>query len=189
MEINLQQVEAAIVEQAVQKIISDDDLYSRVKTGLEARINKVFADRVSVLLNEKIEIIVKEGFNRSYCKSDGFGRPVGETTSISKEMEGLIQNYWQTRVGRDGKPTDSTYNSMTRAEWMMVQICADDFTKEMKQHVTNVGGALKDHFRGVLNNHVALMLSDVFHVKSAGDVVLKNPGRSSIDPEAKPIGL
>ena len=66
-------------------------------------------------------------------------------------------------------------------------MCADDFSKEMKQHVVNVGGALKDHFRAVLNEHIGIMLSDVFKVNSAGDRSLKNKGGSAtIHPEVKP---
>lgn len=188
MQLDQARIEAAIVSEAVSKFINDDDVYERVKKGIDARIDGLFETRVSELIKSTVEAIAKDGFEREYTKRDGFGRPVGQPTSISKELENLVSGYWQTRVGRDGKPTDSSYSSMSRAEWMMVQICADDFSKEMKQHVVNVGGALKDHFREVLNQHVAGMLSDVFHVKSAGDVARNSPGRSCIDSPAKPVG-
>ncbi len=188
MQIDQAKIEAAIVSEAVQGIINDDDLYERVKKGVEARIDNLFATKVRDLIERTVVGVVKEGFERQYTKRDSFGRPVGEPTSIGKELENLVSGYWQQRVGRDGKPTESSYSSMSRAEWMMAQICADDFSKEMKQHVINVGGALKDHFRTVLNRHVANMLSEVFHVQSAGDRELNKPGRSCIDPPAGPIG-
>lgn len=188
MELNQEKIEAAIVDQAVQNFIRDYDLYERVKKGVEARIDALFASKVKVLVGEAIETAFKEGLERQYIKLNSFGKPDGEPTSISKELERLIAGYWAQQVGKDGKPTDSSYGTVTRAEWMMTHLCADDFGKEMKQHVTNVGGALKDHFREVLNEHVARMLSDVFHVQSAGDRERRNPGRSSIDPPAKPVG-
>ncbi|MEJ7933528.1 hypothetical protein WG907_04550 [Sphingobium sp. AN558] len=189
MQIDQAAIEKAIVEDAVHKLTGDDDLYSRIKAGIDLRIAKLFDERVTALVTDTVEKIVKEGFERTYNKTDGFGRAVGQPTSISKELETLVSTYWTARVDRNGKPTDSSYSSLSRAEWMMAQICADDFTKEMKQHVVNVGGALKDHFRGVLNERISLMLSEVFKVNSAGDQALKNRGGSAcIAPPAKPIG-
>lgn len=188
IELNQEKIEAAIVEQAVRDFIGNDDLYERVKRGVEARIDALFADKVKALIEQSIESSFKEGLERQYVKLNSFGQPVGEPTSISKELERLIAGYWAQQVDKAGKPTDSSYGTVSRAEWMMTHLCADDFGKEMKQHVVNVGGALKDHFREVLNNHVALMLSDVFHVQSAGDREKGKPGHSCIDPPAKPLG-
>lgn len=189
MQIDQAQIEKAIIDQAVHTFITDNEIYTRIRDGINARIDKVFAEKVNLVITEAVERITSEGFERVYHKTDGFGRPVGEPTSISKELETLVANYWAARVDRNGKPTDSSYSSMSRAEWMMAQICADDFSKEMKQHVVNVGGALKDHFRGVLNEHIAIMLSEVFHVNTAGDKALKNSGGSAvIHPPAAPLG-
>jgi len=188
MQIDQAKIEAAIIEQAVDRLISDDDIYSRVKRDIDARVDKLFANGVSDMITEKVTEITKSGFEREYRKVDSFGKPIGEPTSISQELERLIKGYWGARVDRNGKPTDSSYSSVSRAEWMMTQLCADDFGNAMKQHVVNVGGALKDHFRGVLNEHVAIMLSDVFKVQSAGDRERNNPGSSCIAPPAKPIG-
>lgn len=190
MQIDQSQIEKAIVEQAVDKLIGDDDLYGRVKRGIDARINALFADKVDGLIADNIEKLTKEGFDRQYCKVDSFGRPSGEPTTISKQLESLLHNYWDQRVDRNGKKADSgSYNTVSRAEWTMSQICADEFSKELKQHVVNVSAALKDHFRGVLNQHIAIMLSDVFKVQSQGDRDLNKPGASCISPPAKPIGL
>lgn len=188
MQIDQAKIEQAIIDQAVEGFIGSDDLYERVKRSIESRIDKLFEDQVTVLIQQTVADITKAGFEREYRKSDGFGKPVGELTSISKELERLIEGYWTQRVGRDGKPTDSSYSSTSRAEWMMTQLCADDFSGAMKQHVVNVAGSLKDHFRTVLNQHVAVMLSDVFKVQSAGDRDLNNPGSSCIAPPAAPIG-
>jgi hypothetical protein len=189
MQIDQTKIEAAIVNEAVDKFVTDDELYTRIRDGINQRIDKVFADKVSTVITDAVERIVGEGFERNYRKADAFGKPVGEMTSISKELEGIVSSYWTDRVDRNGKKTDSSYSSMSRAEWMMAQICADDFSKEMKQHVVNVGGALKDHFRGVLNQHIGSMLSDVFHVQTPADKAAKNgAGRAIIDPPSSPIG-
>jgi hypothetical protein len=191
MKIDEKAIQDAIVAQAVQKIIGDDHIYERVKIGINARIEALFSERVEGLVSSTIDQIVKDGFDRAYTKRDGFGRAIGEPTSISKELERMMSDYWKAQVGRDGKPCTDSYTSVPRAEWMMMTMCADDFKKEMAQHVINVGGRLKDHFREVLHDHVTKMLSDVFLVKSVGDVALtdqrKDTGRAIIDPPAKPI--
>jgi hypothetical protein len=188
MQIDQARIEKAIVEEAVQGFMSDDDLYNRVKSGLEQRIDKLFAEKVADHVAATVEQIAKDGFEREYRKVDGFGKSTGPATTISAELQKLVGDYWQVRVGRDGKPTDNSYNSTSRAEWMMLQVCADDFSAEMKQHIVNVAGALKDHFRGVLQQHIGAMLSDVFKVQSQGDRDAKLRDSSIIHPPAKPIG-
>jgi hypothetical protein len=189
MQIDQDKIEKAIVQEAVDSFVNNEDLYQRVKVGIAARIDKIFAEQVQSIITATVDRITKDGFEREYVKRDAFGKAAGEPTSISKELERLISHYWDTRVGRDGKPTESSYSSTSRAEWMMMQICADDFSKEMKQHVVNVGGALKDHFRGVLHAHIASLLSDVFKVNTAQDKAERNKGGSAtIHPPAMPIG-
>ncbi len=187
MQIDQTKIEEAIVREAVDRFVNDDDLYSRVMKGVEARIDAIFADKVQPQVAAAVEQCVREGFDREYQKADSFGRAAGDKTSIRKELETLVQGYWTDRVDRNGKKTDSSYSSMSRAEWMMVQICADDFSKEMKQHVVNVSGALKDHFRGVLHQHIAVLLSDIFRVQTVQDREMGKPGASCIHPPAAPM--
>lgn len=189
MEINIEKIQSAIVADAVDKIIGDDDLWRRVKDGIEARINAAWSNTVEAKVTSLVEQAVADGFDRAYRKVDQFGRAQGELTTVGKELNRLVADYWTQRVDRNGKPTDNSYSSTSRAEWMMVQICGDKFSETMKQHVVNVGGAVKDHFRAELNKTVNVLLSEVFHVKSYGDQTLRDSGRAVIDPPAKPVGI
>lgn len=187
MQFDQAKIEQAIIDQAVDGIINNDDLYARVTRGIDARIDAIFAEKVGPQVANAVEAIVKDGFDREYQKADAFGRSAGPKTSIRKELETLVQSYWTDRVDRNGKKTDSSFHSLSRAEWMMTQICADDFSKELRQHVVNVTGALKDNFRAVLSQHVNVLLSDVFKVQSVGDREAGNPGASCIHPPASPM--
>lgn len=187
MQFDQAKIEQAIIDQAVDGVISNDDIYARIKKGIDARIDAIFVEKVGPQVGAAVEAIVKDGFDREYQKADSFGRSSGPTTSIRKELETLVQSYWTERVDRNGKKTDSSYSSLSRAEWMMAQICADDFSKQLKQHVINVSGALKDNFRAVLSQHVNVLLSDVFKVQSVGDREAGKPGFSSIAPPAAPM--
>lgn len=183
MEIDREKIEALIVKQAASEIISDDDIYERVKRDIDARVEALFASRVEAKIGDVIDAAVKDGFERPYRKVDSFGRPTGEPTTISAELERVISGYWNQRVGRDGKPSESTYSSSTRAEWLMAKICAEDFEKSVKQFAINVTAQLKDGFRAELNGTVNRILSDLFHVRSLDDQGKGRPG-NSIHPKA-----
>lgn len=199
MELNQEKIESAIVREAANKIISDDALYERVKKDIDARVDRLFASRVDAEITAAIDDAIKAGFDREYTKRDSFGRATSHPTTISKELERMIGGYWSQRVDGAGKPTDSTYTTThTRAEWLMGKMCAADFEKEMKQHVVNVGGALKDHLRAELGRTVNSLLSEVFKVNSLGDreeeaaarkkAQMARTGSACIDPPSKPLG-
>lgn len=167
MELNQQRIEDAIIADCVDKLIGDEALYDRARHAFDTRIDKLWRETAEERIRSEVELSIAQGFEREYRKVDSFGNHSSEKTTIRAELEKIIGGYWNEKVGSDGKPT--TYNGVTRAEWMMTKMCADDFGKEMQQHVVNVGGALKDHFRAELGKTVNHLLSNVFHVKTEGD--------------------
>lgn len=187
MEINQERIENAIIKEAASKLIGDEDLYDRVKCAIDLRIDKLWKETAEERIRAEVELAIADGFEKSYRKVDSFGQPSGEPTTIRKELERLITGYWDQRVGRDGKPTDSSYSSSTRAEWMMTQLVAADFQGAMKNHVVNLGGALKDALRSELHGTVNRLLSDVFKVQSLDDQGKKRRDSSIIAPPASPI--
>lgn len=187
MELSQQRIEDAIVAEVVDKFMGEDELYKRVKMGIEARIDSLWSEVVKDRIATEVNISIQAAFEREYCRIDSFGKRVGQPTTIRAELEKLIGGYWNEKVTKDGK-TIGAYDSssVTRAEWLMAKMCADDFNGAMKQHVINVAGAVKDHFRSELHKTVARMLSEVFHVKSLDDQG-KGTERSSLDPVANPV--
>jgi len=182
MELNQARIEDAIIREVSEKIIGDDDLWERVKRAVDMRIDNHFKTVADAQIKSAIDAAVTQGFEREYQRVDSFGERQGERTTIRAELEKMIGGYWNRRVDRNGKPTDSTYNVTTRAEWLMTQLVASDFHGEMKQHVVNLGGALKDKLRSELHETVNNLLAEVFHVKSAGDQAANRKDRSLIDP-------
>lgn len=177
-------IEAAIVKEAASAIISDDDLYGRVKREIDARVEKLFAERAETKITAVIDEAIQAGFERPYRKHDSFGRPTGEPTTISAELERLVGGYWNTFVDRDGKPVSSSYEKTTRAEWLMAKMCAADFQKEVQQHAVNVAAKLKDGFRRELHETVNRLLSELFHVRSLDDQAENRRDSSIIQPKA-----
>jgi hypothetical protein len=183
MEIDKEKIEQAIVESVADSMISDGDLEKRIKSAVDARIDSHFKASGDQQIQDAVNRAIKAGLEHEYCKVDSFGRKSGEPTTVSKELERIIAGYWNTRVDKNnGTPTDSSYSSISRAEYVMLKLVAADFSGEMKQHIVNLGASLKDSLRGELRSTLDRLLSEVFYVQSEGDRELGKPGRSCIDP-------
>ena len=186
MELNQTRIEDAIVAEVADKMVCDDTLWDRVKVAVDARINRHFSDVADERIRSAVELAISEGFERTYFKVNSYGQRDGEPTSIRKELERLIGDYWNATVGRDGKPSSGYGNTLTRAEWMITQLVAADFQGEIKQHIINLGGSLKDKLRSELHHTVNQLLSEVFKVRSAEDQKLTRHDSSIISPPAAP---
>jgi len=187
MELNQQRIEDAIVQEVADRMIGDEELYSRVKRALDAKIDTHFRDVAEAQIKVAVEEAIKDGFAREYQRVNSFGERQGEKTTIRAELERMIGGYWNEKVDRNGKPTSGYNAETTRAEWMMMQLVASDFKDGMKQHVVNLGGTLKDKLRGELHETINRMLGEVFHVNSSGDQAEKRNGRNLIDPKQGPV--
>lgn len=167
--IDMDRLQKTVAEQVVDDLIDNDKIKDEIRKKIDARIDALFADSAKAILEERVSAAIHNGFERSYQRVDQWGRPVGDPSTIAKELNRIVGSYWNERVGKDGKPTDSSYSSMSRAEYVMSQICAEKFSEEMKQHALNVTGALKDGFRTQIGKHMDNMLNDLFKVKSLQD--------------------
>lgn len=183
MQIDQQKIEQAIIEQAVAEVIHQEALHQQVNNAIALRIDEIFKDTAEKQISEAVAKAIETGFERSYCKIDSFGRPVGEPTTIAKELEKLVSGYWNQRVDSEGKPTEDNYRSKgTRAEWLMTKMVAADFQGEMKQHAINLGGTLKDKLRAELHDTVNRILSEIIHVRSLDDQNVNRNDMSTIHP-------
>ena len=185
MELDQKRIEDAVIEQISETIMREDELRTRVANAVDARIDKHFKTIADAQIASAVEKAISDGLEHEYCRVDSFGRKSGEPTSVSKELERIIAGYWNARVDKNGSPSDSSYSTISRAEFVMLKLVAADFSGEMKQHIVNLGGSLKDSLRHELRITLDKLLSEVFYVQSEGDKELGKPGRSCIDPEQK----
>jgi hypothetical protein len=191
MEIDKQRIEDAIISQVSKDIISDEAIWDRAKSAFDARVDKLWKDVAEQRIRSEIELAISSGLEREYIKVDSFGQQKGPKTTIRAELEKQIGGYWNEKVDRHGKPSSGYGADLTRAEWMMTQLVASDFQGEMKQHVVNVGGALKDQLRLSLHGTINELVSGVFKVNSVGDREIgtqgsHRTGSAIIDPPAAP---
>lgn len=171
LNINEDDLKAAIVQQAADKILrQDDDLTAMIHKEVRSRLDKIFIDRAEAQIQAAIDTAVNGAFEREYQRVTQWGEPTGPKTTIRDELEKTVSGYWSAKVdAKTGKPSTSDYSSVTRAEYLMTQICANDFSEAMKQSATNVTGALKDGLRNQLAKQMDCMLEGLFRVKSLQD--------------------
>ena len=171
LNINEDDLKKAIVDKAADQLLQhDDDLSNMVHTEVSRRIQKVFAERVDAQIAAAVDDAVQKGFDTEYQRVNQWGQPEGEKATVRAQLDKLIGGYWTTKVdSRTGKADGNSYNTTTRAEYLMTQICAENFSEEMKKHATNIAGHLKDGLRGQLATVMDKMLSDLFRVKSLQD--------------------
>lgn len=171
LNINEEELKAAIVERAADQILDQDsDLSGMISKAVNQRLDKIFVSRAEEQIAKAIDEAVRSGFEREYRRVTSWGEPEGPTTSIRKELEKTVNGYWNGKVdAKTGKPSSSDYGSVTRAEFLMTQICAEDFSAAMKQSALNVTGALKDGLRNQIGKQMDVMLDELFRIKSLQD--------------------
>lgn len=186
MQINQERIEKAIVEEAVRNIVNEDEFANRVKRAVDSRIGAMFKEKADAQIEAAINDAIRNGFDREYCRVTSWGERDGAPTTIRKELDKVIGDYWNARVDSNGKPSTNSYGThITRAEWVMSKIAADDFNAQMKQHVVNIAGGLKDNLRRSLHETVNELLSGIFKVKSVDDATINRTGDACIQPPAK----
>lgn len=189
MELDKSRIEDAVVRQVADDIMTEDELRSRVIKAVDQRINDLFKTVADAQISAAIEAAIKAGFEHEYTRVNSFGQKEGAPTTIRAQLERMVAGYWNERVNKAGKP--ETYGAdFTRAEWVMMQIVADSFKGDMKQHVVNLGGALKDGLRTELYKTVNGLLSEVFHVNSETDQKISrdgNVGSAILHPKPGPV--
>ncbi|WP_130900523.1 hypothetical protein [Pseudomonas sp. Sample_11] len=171
LNINEAELKKSIVSNVADQLLrEDEDLSEMVAKEVKKRIDKIFDERVTSQIQMAIDETINGSFEREYRRVNQWGDQEGPSTTLRKELEKTVTAYWNGKVNPgDGEPASSDYNSVTRAQWLMTKICAEDFSKQMQQSVANVTGALKDGLRNQLANQMDHMLNDLFKIKSLQD--------------------
>ena len=172
LNINEEDLKKAIVEKATDELLRhDDDLSNMVAKEVKARLDAIFINRAQAQIEAAIEAAINGSFDREYQRITQWGEPSGPKTTIRAELEKTVNNYWSQKVdSKTGKAIDGSWvTSVTRAEYLMTTICAQDFSESMKAAALNVTGHLKDGLRNQLAKVMDGILNELFHVKSLQD--------------------
>ena len=171
LNINEEDLKAAIVERAADEILKqDDDLTAMISMEVKSRLDKIFIDRAEAQIKAAIDHAVQTAFDREYQRVTSWGEAEGPKTSIRAQIDKVINGYWSEQVNaKTGKPNDGYGDKVTRAEYLVTQMCARDFSEQMRQDALNITGALKDGLRNQMAAVLDETLNGLFRVKSLQD--------------------
>ena len=171
LNINEQELKEAIAQKAVDEILrSDDDLTAMISKEVKSRLDKIFIDRAQDQIESAINNAVQTAFDREYQRVTSWGEKDGPKTSIRAQIDKVITGYWSEQVNaKSGKPDSGYGDKVTRAEFLVTQMCAKDFSEQMRQDALNITGALKDGLRNQMAAVMDEMLNRFFRVKSLQD--------------------
>ena len=172
MDIDIKSIERAVAAEMARIAQDEFDPREMLAKAVQTRIDNVFTECAEKQIADAVNAAIQAGFDHEYCRVNAYGQQSGKPTTIRKELENQIHDYWNAKVDSNGKTSDGYGAKLTRAEWVMTQMVASDFRGEMAQHVANVAGALKDELRKTLHGTVNQLLLGVFKVKSGDDVKL-----------------
>lgn len=168
--LNHEAIENAVIDRAVDRFFDEHyDFGATLKGAVEKRLNTLFAEKADAAISAAIETALDDGFNREFVRVTPWGEKASAPTTIRRELEALLSNFWQQKVDKSGKPTDSNYGSVTRVEYQMTRIAGDDFIKNLEQHLIGSAAAFKDGLRAELRSRVDQMMGNLFHVQSVQD--------------------
>lgn len=170
MEIDINKIEQAIINQAVDEIVNEREIIRSVKEEVQKRINNRFVEVMDGYIEDIIKNSVDNALDFHYQKVNNWGAPDGQPTTIRKELEKAVDGFWTEKVNpKSGKSDKDGYSAITRAEYVMVRMIGESVEKHLKGDLTNITGALKDGIRNEVGKILDGMLGELFKIKSLQD--------------------
>jgi len=168
IQLDNEKIMAAVVDKIAEEFAREDhELFDAVERRINAKIDQQFRQMVEPRIKDEIDKALTNAFDREYYRTNSWGEREGEPTSIAKELQKLMTNFWQEKVDEKGNP--SSYSKITRAEYTMSKVLGEDFRKEMEKYIISSAAGLKDGLRGALRTQIDEMLGNLFRVRSGQD--------------------
>lgn len=162
-------IEKAVVDRAVERFFDEHyDFRATLTAEVTKRLDAMFADKAEAAIAGAIDTALEDGFNREFQRSTPWGEKQGAPTTIRRELEALLTDFWKQTVDKSGKPSTG-YGNVTRVEYVMTKVAGEDFMKNLSQHLIGSAAHFKDGLRNELRGRVDEMLGNLFHVKTAQD--------------------
>lgn len=187
MDLNIERIEQAVVEQALDRLFEQGNLHTLAKAQIEERVNKLWATHGEAQVMAAIDQAVKAGFEHEYVKVSSFGKSEGEPTTLAKELELQVQTYWQTKVDNSGNPSTGYGAKLTRAEWLMGRMVGENYREHFTNLVSSCAGQFKDELRRSLIASTNDIVSQVFKVTTPTDQAISN--ERNPEAQGKPVAI
>lgn len=137
---------------------------------------KHFADRLTPVINEKLESLtesafngairkaademLKEMLNRPQRKTNSWGEPVGDPVTMRDYIADRFEKYMSETVDREGRKSTSSYDKgRTRSEWLIETLGEKEVLAAAKVEVEKVRKAAESQISAAVANFIASKLA------------------------------
>jgi len=163
---DVEKLESAIIDESVDRLISEREIKNLVKLEVEKRIDAIFAGAVHEQINAAIDKAVTDGFHRHFQAVSPFGVPTGKPTSIANMLEVSVQEYWATKVSPSTGSPSNFSDAITRAERVMMQICTKEFEAHTRKMAADTLVGVKDLLLQSFTKSAEHTLRELVNVKA-----------------------
>lgn len=163
-----EKLEKAVVEHAANEILSEHEIYEGVQRRVRELVDARVAKELDATVQKAMDEAMRSALEETITPVNTWGEKVGEPTTLKAAIHDRAVKFWQEKVDKEGKRTDS-YSGRPRHEFMMQQMMAAEFSSAIKQDIVNVCAALKDAVRDDYHKIINENLNQLFKVKSLGD--------------------
>ena len=139
-----------LVDNLVERLMHDYDLAGAVErqvvAGVKERLGKAADESVARVLDEHMHELLKS----EITPVNHWGEPAGEPTTMRDILYKQSLDYWDCKVGKEGRPTNG-YGGEPRARRMMRELGKEVFAEAMRKESAEVVKA----FRASLSKDLA----------------------------------
>ncbi len=151
-----------------ETVLAEMDCFEGAQNEVKRRVTSELDKSLKATIESTLQTEFEKILSSEYQPTDMWGEPNGEPTSIRDRLYKNAVSFWETKVDKDGKP--GGYGKEPRHEWLFKKVVNQALHDEIKQHYTNIVGALKDSLTDTVQADIGKHLNKILAVRSRGDL-------------------
>lgn len=116
------------------------------QNAIRKRAREILDETCAQIIGEKAVPIIEELLAKPLQRTDGFGQPIGEPTSLHAVLAGHVTDWASATVDSDGRPAkkDSYNRAHPRINWELGRIVNGDLSKLVRAETDKIIAQLRD---------------------------------------------
>jgi len=154
-----------IMDRAAQKIADEVMDHERVRdladNYIRAQVDEIIGKRLESQIEATLSEVMGSILNEEVTPRNIWGEKQGKPTTIRAALSERAKDFWQVKVNKEGKPSDS-YGSMPRHQWLMERTVKGEFESAIKANIDEVVDGFKAAMREDAGKWIATHIASVF---------------------------
>lgn len=160
--------ESNLDETVKQQVI--DSVVRKIQSGVESKVEKKINETIDATIvskiNEMTESVFNDFINKEVCLSDRYGDKIKCYPSLKDLLKERFDNFMTQQVDKNGKTTDSRYDStFGRLEFIIDKQLKDFANQFTTDAVKKVSAEIQTHVKDGLTQKLGSELMKVLKVE------------------------